>query len=300
MRLVKIFLLLLIWGQPALANNFFPKPTIVKIHAPLKKWEEAYQYGFNGQMKTNEWAGVGNHTTALFWEYDTRTGRRLNIDPEYKKFPWLSPYATNNDNPIRYNDPKGDCPLCALVGGIVGGVGNYVGQVASNLSQGKGFKESFVSNVDFADVGLSAGEGALAGLTLGASELIGKPAFAAARASVDWKADGKGYQVAFGPDKHRKANSDVAQDILSEGIGLGFGKLVDIGGVGKNWSSITRTTSAKEIWKFGAQKAAVDIPTAIYSGFGDAIIKTQINLDFLNPGGAHIEIEPLQFDHWVK
>ena len=27
-------------------------------------------------MKTNELGGIGNHNTAMFWEYDTRLGRR--------------------------------------------------------------------------------------------------------------------------------------------------------------------------------------------------------------------------------
>jgi hypothetical protein len=37
-----------------------------------------YRYGFNGQEKSDEIAGEGNHNTAEFWEYDTRTGRRWN------------------------------------------------------------------------------------------------------------------------------------------------------------------------------------------------------------------------------
>lgn len=42
---------------------------------------EAYPFGFNGQEKVNEIADVGNHTTALHWEYDTRLGRRWNLEP---------------------------------------------------------------------------------------------------------------------------------------------------------------------------------------------------------------------------
>jgi hypothetical protein len=38
-----------------------------------------YRYGFNGQEKVDEISGVGNHNTALFWEYDTRLGRRWNV-----------------------------------------------------------------------------------------------------------------------------------------------------------------------------------------------------------------------------
>ncbi len=71
-------------------------------------------------MKVNEWAGKGNHTTAKFWDYDTRTGRRLNLDPEEKKYPGLSPYATNNDNPIRYSDPLGDDPKSRKKAGEAG------------------------------------------------------------------------------------------------------------------------------------------------------------------------------------
>jgi len=76
--------------------------------------EDQYRYGYNEQMKVNEWAGVGNHTTALFWEYDTRTGRRYNLEPEIKKTPNLSPYVTNQNSPVQYNDPNGDFPAWAL------------------------------------------------------------------------------------------------------------------------------------------------------------------------------------------
>ena len=57
-------------------------------------------------MKVNEIAGLGNHTTALFWEWDTRTGRRWNLDP--KPDPSLSNYSGLRDNPIWHNDPLGD------------------------------------------------------------------------------------------------------------------------------------------------------------------------------------------------
>ena len=50
-----------------------------------------YRFGFNGQEKTDEISGNGNHTTAEYWEYDTRLGRRWNLDPVKK--PWQSDYA---------------------------------------------------------------------------------------------------------------------------------------------------------------------------------------------------------------
>ena len=63
-----------------------------------------YRFGFNGQMKSPE---IGeNSYTALYWEYDSRTGRRWNLDP--KPNTAISPYATFENNPIFNTDPLGD------------------------------------------------------------------------------------------------------------------------------------------------------------------------------------------------
>jgi RHS repeat-associated protein len=67
---------------------------------------EGYRYGFNGQEKTDELSGSGNHTTATFWEYSSRIGRRWNTDPVVKEY--ISPYACFGNNPIFYADPNGD------------------------------------------------------------------------------------------------------------------------------------------------------------------------------------------------
>ena len=69
-----------------------------------------YRYGFNGQEQDDEIAGVGNHNTALFWEYDPRIGRRWELDPLMVE--WESPYATYRNNPLVFNDKNGDCPDC--------------------------------------------------------------------------------------------------------------------------------------------------------------------------------------------
>ena len=67
---------------------------------------DAYRYGFNGQEKDDEVAGAGNSMTAMFWQYDTRLGRRWNLDP--KPNPSISQYATFANNPIWFSDPNGD------------------------------------------------------------------------------------------------------------------------------------------------------------------------------------------------
>ncbi len=64
-----------------------------------------YRYGFNGQQKDDEVYGSGNINTAEFWQYDTRLGRRWNVDPVVK--PWESGYATFYNNPIAVIDPLG-------------------------------------------------------------------------------------------------------------------------------------------------------------------------------------------------
>jgi len=58
---------------------------------------------YNTQEKVEE-LGEG-HTTAEFWEYDSRLGRRWNIDPI--TYEWQSSYACFNNNPIYFNDPEG-------------------------------------------------------------------------------------------------------------------------------------------------------------------------------------------------
>jgi len=67
-----------------------------------------YRFGFQGQEKDDEIYGEGNSTSAEFWQYDARLGRRWNVDSKKKDFE--SPYLVNHDNPIFYFDPKGDEP----------------------------------------------------------------------------------------------------------------------------------------------------------------------------------------------
>jgi RHS repeat-associated protein len=69
---------------------------------------ENYRFGFNGQEMDNEISGqTGTHTTAIFWEYDARLGRRWNVDPLSKLAAGWSPYRAFFCNPILYSDPFG-------------------------------------------------------------------------------------------------------------------------------------------------------------------------------------------------
>jgi RHS repeat-associated protein len=67
--------------------------------------ERCYRFGFNGQENDNEIKGKGNSYTAEFWQYDSRLGRRWNVDPVDK--PWMSSYHAFSNNPILNIDPNG-------------------------------------------------------------------------------------------------------------------------------------------------------------------------------------------------
>ncbi|MCB0738966.1 MAG: hypothetical protein KDC92_15765 [Bacteroidetes bacterium] len=64
-----------------------------------------YRYGFNGHERDDEVYGAGNSTTADYWQYDTRLGRRWNLDP--LGYEWQSGYSTFNNNPVYFSDPFG-------------------------------------------------------------------------------------------------------------------------------------------------------------------------------------------------
>ena len=66
---------------------------------------EGYRYFFNGQEGDNEVFGEGIGLAAEFWQYDSRLGRRWNLDWIYK--PFASNYAAFADNPVWFADPSG-------------------------------------------------------------------------------------------------------------------------------------------------------------------------------------------------
>jgi len=68
---------------------------------------EGYRFTFNGMEKTDEVYGGGNEYSTEYRQYDPRIGRWLSIDHLFKNFPWQSPYAAFDNNPILIKDPKG-------------------------------------------------------------------------------------------------------------------------------------------------------------------------------------------------
>jgi len=76
----------------------------------VQVYAKSYRRGFNGMEKDDEVKGQGNSYTTEFRQYDARLGRWLSLDPLMAKFPFLSAFISYNNNPIVFNDIKGDIP----------------------------------------------------------------------------------------------------------------------------------------------------------------------------------------------
>jgi RHS repeat-associated protein len=62
---------------------------------------QEYRFGFQGQLKDNEWTGTeGSHLAFKYRVHDARIGRFLSIDPLTAKYPHNSPYAFSENRVI--------------------------------------------------------------------------------------------------------------------------------------------------------------------------------------------------------
>jgi len=96
-----------------------PNHSILNAHGPSdyypfglmmsgRSWSEGYRFGFNGQEQDDEVYGEGILNTALYWEYDTRLGRRWNIDIVSSSSESL--YSCFLNNPVFLVDLLGASP----------------------------------------------------------------------------------------------------------------------------------------------------------------------------------------------
>ncbi|MFZ4400463.1 MAG: RHS repeat domain-containing protein [Bacteroidales bacterium] len=82
---------------------------------------DKYRFGFNGQEKTDEVSGVGNHLDFTYRGYDPRTGRFWSVDPLYKDYPWNSTYCFAENDVIRAKDLEGAEKQIAIDGSVISG-----------------------------------------------------------------------------------------------------------------------------------------------------------------------------------
>ena len=70
-----------------------------------------YRFGFNGQEKTDEISGEGNHLDFKHRGYDPRIGRFFSVDPLIKKYPELTSYQFAGNRPVDCIDLDGLEPI---------------------------------------------------------------------------------------------------------------------------------------------------------------------------------------------
>jgi hypothetical protein len=119
-------------------NNLFLKKLALRSHFASSPygWEiklvgalaDNKRYGYNGKERIPDINGEGVHTTAEFWEYDSRIGRRWNRDPN--PIAEESEYAVNRNNLMYTNDPNGDNPIISVT---IAAFTEYTGIIVSKM-----------------------------------------------------------------------------------------------------------------------------------------------------------------------
>jgi RHS repeat-associated protein len=67
----------------------------------------SFRFGFNNRLKDDETYGNANEYDYNNRLFDPRVGRFMSIDPLYKEFPWVTPYAYCENRPIDGIDMEG-------------------------------------------------------------------------------------------------------------------------------------------------------------------------------------------------
>jgi RHS repeat-associated protein len=142
----------------------------------LESTTRPWDYGFTGEQHE---AATGLVQLRARW-YSTASGRFLTKDPypgTLRRPMSLNAYLYSFDDPVNYTDPSGRCPWCiiggALLGAVIGGGAEYVGQVWQNVSENGMSPEAFTSDVDWGSVGRGALSGGVAGAIGGATFGLG-------------------------------------------------------------------------------------------------------------------------------
>lgn len=114
------------------ATNYYPFGMAMRSIVS----SDGYRYGFNGQEKETELNP--SITSAEYWMYDGRLGRRWNLDPVVKS--WQSNYSCLSNSPIWRIDPKGDDDFFDSEGNFIESRGD--GDAIIIVNQGKTIEDA--------------------------------------------------------------------------------------------------------------------------------------------------------------
>lgn len=149
------------------ANDYYPFGLTFNGYQRENSTENRYLYNQgSGEKKflTERIFDLGlNIDLTKYRAYDPAIGRWWQVDPlaDEDVLVSLTPYNYGFNNPVRYNDPEGDCPSC-IWGAVIGAAVDYGLQVAVNVAEGKSLGDA-LSDVDVGSIVVSAGAGALSG-----------------------------------------------------------------------------------------------------------------------------------------
>lgn len=196
-----------------------------------------------GNQKSTEINGAENLYTAEFWEYDSRIGRRWNLDP--KPAVGISEYSTFENNPIWHSDPLGDT--------VRPGAGFWVNGW-EGLKQGGRDTKNFVKSLRTKEGWGNLAEGMQTMVSMDPAS-IGKRAVMAqnmiegAKDIPNMNADQWGHALGYGTEK-------IAETVLlSKGASL----------VGKGATYLSRFSSAEKYLEAVNMSGSFESGTARFS-----------------------------------
>ena len=157
---------------------YFDDFKVDQIRSPVIQGDDYYPFGLTFNSYRRESSGPNkrlyndgseiqdalslNVFQTQFRILDQSLGRWWQIDPKADSLQNFTPYNYSFNNPVRYNDPKGDCPWCW--GAVVGFAVEYTSQVVGNIIQDNGqISIKAFTNVDATDLLVATGVGASTG-----------------------------------------------------------------------------------------------------------------------------------------
>lgn len=240
--------------------------------------------GYNGNELQNKEFSDGSGFEAYDFNartYDQQIGKFLQVDPlpDEEDQESLTIYQFGLDNPIRYNDPDGECPNCltaALGAGIGGLIGGGIELGRQLLSDGKVTSWRAVSG--------SAAQGAITGAAAGFTG--GASLFATAAAS------GAANIVGGITDRAIQGKSTTVKDIVVDGtvgVALGAGGKL----VGSAVENATNNLSRSAKGKLGEAITEIKYAAQGYKSTGKAVVETGRRT-------ATGRVQVAEYDHAMK